>query len=226
MPDAIVERDGRTMIITMNRPKRYNALTGAMLIRMHDAMVEASADDDLSCIILTGAGGNFCSGADLKAMAGNADDTDPDIDVQARMKQDPDLAWKGLMRKWRPTKPIIAAVEGVAIAGGTELLLGTDIRVAGRIGALRHQRSALVALPDGRVGGAGPAPDPLHDRGRTVAHRQAHQSARSQRDRPHRIRSFPTAPRSTRRARSRRPSVRTARSPSRPSSRRCTRPRA
>jgi len=130
MPDAIVERDGRTMIITMNRPKRYNALTGAMLIRMHDAMVEASADDDLSCIILTGAGGNFCSGADLKAMAGNAEDTDPDIDVQARMKQDPDLAWKGLMRKWRPTKPIIAAVEGVAIAGGTEILLGTDIRVA------------------------------------------------------------------------------------------------
>jgi enoyl-CoA hydratase len=131
MPDALVERDGRTMIITMNRPKRYNALTGAMLIRMHDAMLEASADDDLSCIILTGSGGNFCSGADLKAMAGNADDTDPDIDVQARMKQDPDLAWKGLMRKWRPTKPIIAAVEGVAIAGGTELLLGTDIRVAG-----------------------------------------------------------------------------------------------
>src|SRR5688572_25967745 len=130
MPDAIVERDGRTMIITMNRPKRYNALTGAMLIRMHDAMVEASADDDLSCIILTGAGGNFCSGADLKAMSGNADDTDPDIDVRARMADDPDLAWKGLMREYRPTKPIIAAVEGVAIAGGTELLLGTDIRVA------------------------------------------------------------------------------------------------
>ena len=64
-------------------------------------------------------------------MAGNAEDTDPDIDVPARMKQDPDLAWKGLMRTWRPTKPIIAAVEGVAIAGGTELLLGTDIRVAG-----------------------------------------------------------------------------------------------
>lgn len=132
MPDAIVERDGRTMIITMNRPKRYNALSGAMLIRMHDAMVEASNDPDVGCIILTGAGGNFCSGADLKAMAGQADDTDPDIDVPARMKADPDLSWKGLMRKWRPTKPLIAAVEGVAIAGGTELLLGTDIRVAGR----------------------------------------------------------------------------------------------
>jgi enoyl-CoA hydratase len=131
MPDALVERDGRTMIITMNRPQRYNALTGAMLIRMHDAMRAASDDDGVGVIILTGAAGNFCSGADLKAMAGNAENTDTDIDVAARMKADPDLAWKGLMRTWRPTKPIIAAVEGVAIAGGTELLLGTDIRVAG-----------------------------------------------------------------------------------------------
>jgi enoyl-CoA hydratase len=131
MPDALVERDGAVLVVTMNRPKRLNALSGAMLIRMYDAMVAADADDDVRAIILTGAGGNFCSGADLKAMAGNADDTDPGIDVQARMKLDPDLAWKGLMRKWRPTKPIIAAVEGVAIAGGTELLLGTDIRVAG-----------------------------------------------------------------------------------------------
>jgi enoyl-CoA hydratase len=131
MPDAIIEREGRTLIITMNRPKRFNALSGQMLIRMHDAMVEASNDDSIGCIILTGAGGNFCSGADLKAMAGGGENTDPDIDVPARMKVDPDLAWKGLMRKYRPTKPLIAAVEGVAIAGGTELLLGTDIRVAG-----------------------------------------------------------------------------------------------
>ena len=131
MPDAMVERDGHTMIITMNRPHRYNALTGAMLVRMHDAMVEASSDDDVRCIILTGAGGNFCSGADLKAMAGDAGDADAGIDVPARMKADPDLAWKGLLRTYRPTKPIIAAVEGVAIAGGTEILQATDIRVAG-----------------------------------------------------------------------------------------------
>ena len=62
MPDALVERDGHTMVITMNRPKRFNALTGAMLVRMYDAMVEACADDDVRSIILTGADGNFCSG--------------------------------------------------------------------------------------------------------------------------------------------------------------------
>ena len=146
MPDALIERDGGAVVITLNRPKRYNALTGAMLVRMHDAMVEASADPDVRCIILTGAGGNFCSGADLKAMAGDADDTDAEIDVAARMKADPELSWKGLLRHYRPTKPIIAAVEGVAIAGGTEILQGTDIRVAGKVGPLRCERGPLVAV--------------------------------------------------------------------------------
>ena len=131
MPDALVDRDGHSVVITLNRPERYNAMSGAMLIRMYDAMVSACADDDVRCIILTGAGGNFSSGADLKAMAGNAGNQDPEIDVQARYAEDPTLMWKALLRDWRPTKPIIAAVEGVAIAGGTEILQGTDIRVAG-----------------------------------------------------------------------------------------------
>jgi enoyl-CoA hydratase len=130
MPDALVERDGHVMTITMNRPKRYNALSGAMLIRMLDAYREASADTDVRCIIVTGAGGNFCSGADLKSMAGDDGDVDPEIDVQARMREEPDFHWKALFRGYRPTKPIIAAVEGVAIAGGTELLQAMEIRVA------------------------------------------------------------------------------------------------
>ena len=131
MPDALVERDGQMMVITMNRPHRKNALSGAMLIRMYDAMVEASNDPDIRCIILTGAGGDFTSGADLRAMSGDGGDLDPGIDVPARMAGDPGIHWKGLLRHYRPTKPLIAAVEGVAIAGGTELLQATDIRVAG-----------------------------------------------------------------------------------------------
>ncbi len=131
MPDALVERDGPIMTITMNRPERYNALTGAMLIRMLDAYREASADDAIRCILVTGAEGNFCSGADLKGMAGDGGATDPGIDVAARMAEEPDLHWKALFRGYRPTKPIVAAVEGVAIAGGTELLQAMEIRVAG-----------------------------------------------------------------------------------------------
>jgi len=131
MPDALVERDGHLLTITLNRPARMNALSGAMLVRMYDAFVEASTNDDIRCILLTGAGGNFCSGADLRAMAGDAAEGDTEIDVAARMSADPELHWKALLRTYRPTKPIIAAVEGVAVAGGTEILQATEIRVAG-----------------------------------------------------------------------------------------------
>jgi enoyl-CoA hydratase len=133
VPDALIERDGAVLVITMNRPTRLNALSGAMLIRMHDAMVAADTDDDVRAIVLTGAEGNFSSGADLRAMAGDAgEDADTEIDVQARLAADPDLMWKCLLRHYQPTKPLLAAVEGIAFAGGTELLQGTDIRVAGR----------------------------------------------------------------------------------------------
>ena len=64
-------------------------------------------------------------------MAGDGGDADTEIDVQARMKEEPDLHWKALFRGYRPSKPIVAAVEGVAIAGGTELLQAMEIRVAG-----------------------------------------------------------------------------------------------
>ncbi len=131
MPDAIVEKDGHLMTITLNRPKRMNAISGPMIVRMYDAFVDASADDNIRCIIVTGAEGNFTSGADLKAMSGDADDTDTGIDMKARSKEDPEIHWKGLLRTYRPSKPIIAAVEGVAIAGGTEILQAMDIRVAG-----------------------------------------------------------------------------------------------
>ena len=57
MPDAIVEREGHLMTITMNRPKRYNALSGEMLIRMYDAYEDASNDPEVRCILVTGAGG-------------------------------------------------------------------------------------------------------------------------------------------------------------------------
>jgi enoyl-CoA hydratase len=131
MPDAIVERDGHLMIVTMNRPERMNALSGAMLIRMFDAYEEASRDPEVRCVLVTGAGGNFCSGADLKSMSGDGGGGDPEIDVQARIAADPDVVWKALFRHYRPAKPLIAAVEGVAIAGGTEILQAMEIRVAG-----------------------------------------------------------------------------------------------
>lgn len=134
-PHALVEREDKTLIITMNRPHRKNALSGPMLARMLDAYEEASADPDISSIIVTGAEGEFCSGADLRAMSGDSGDPDPDWDAEklkARSKSDKDWNFKALLRHYRPTKPIIAAVEGVSIAGGTEILQGMDIRVAAK----------------------------------------------------------------------------------------------
>lgn len=130
MAQIEVTRDGHVMTVTMNRPKRKNAMTLTMFALMADAWQELSDDDGLRCAILTGADGNFSSGMDLRAMAG---DVDPEgaIDEQARLKEDPGFVYRGLLKTHRPTKPVIAAVEGVAIAGGTEILQGTDIRVAG-----------------------------------------------------------------------------------------------
>jgi enoyl-CoA hydratase len=131
MDQVLVERDGSTMVLTLNRPKRMNAFTGSMLVTLDESYREAAADDNIRCIILTGAGGNFSSGADLKAMAGDADEEGARADASERTQADPDLMWRAFLKIDRPLKPIIAAVEGVAIAGGTEILLGTDIRVAG-----------------------------------------------------------------------------------------------
>src|SRR5687768_2306145 len=130
MPQLLVEKDGFVTTLTMNRPKRYNALTFTMFSLMADAWKDASEDPECRVIILTGAGGNFCSGMDLRAMAGDADEEDP-IDTSDRLKNDTDFIFRAILKTYRPTKPVIAAVEGVAIAGGTEILQGTDIRVAG-----------------------------------------------------------------------------------------------
>ena len=126
-PHAIVERDGHVLVVTMNRPEAKNALSPDMLWRMYEAWRLLDRDTELRCAILTGAGGTFCAGADLKTMGREK----PDEEMQKRMKEVPDLHWQALLRHNRPMKPIIAAVEGYAVTGGTEILQGTDIRVAG-----------------------------------------------------------------------------------------------
>jgi enoyl-CoA hydratase len=123
-----VERDGHTVIVTMNRPEAKNALSPAMLVGLADAWVEIDNDDDVRCAILTGAGGDFCTGMDLKAFAAGGGG---DPKFADRMKADRDLHWKALLRHYHVGKPLIAAVEGYAVAGGSEILQATDIRVAG-----------------------------------------------------------------------------------------------
>ncbi|MFJ3923200.1 crotonase/enoyl-CoA hydratase family protein [Streptomyces sp. NPDC090022] len=122
-----VERHGATLVLTMNRPEAKNALSLPLLVGLHDGWLEADADDAIRSVVLTGAGGDFCAGMDLKALAGQGMDGDHYRD---RLRADPDLHWKAMLRHHRPRKPVIAAVEGYCVAGGTEILQGTDIRVA------------------------------------------------------------------------------------------------
>jgi enoyl-CoA hydratase len=131
MAQVETSREGAVLVVTLNRPHRYNAMTLTMFAHLADVWKEVDEDDRLRCAVLTGAGGNFSSGMDLRAMAGDVDEPDA-IDVKARMKEDPGFIYRGLLKTFQPSKPILLAVEGVAIAGGTEILQGTDIRVAGR----------------------------------------------------------------------------------------------
>jgi enoyl-CoA hydratase len=123
-PHALVERRGHVLIVTMNRPEARNALSGPMLAIMKQAWDTVDSDPDIRVCVLTGAGGAFCAGADLKSMTGKHPG-----DTYKTGDWDPAVL-EPLLKGRRLTKPLVAAVEGPAIAGGTELLQATDIRVA------------------------------------------------------------------------------------------------
>ncbi|MDT5238176.1 MAG: enoyl-CoA hydratase [Mycobacterium sp.] len=116
--EILTERQGRTLVITINRPEARNAFNLAVTKGLADAMDELDATPELSVAIVTGAGGNFCAGMDLKAfVAGEV------VSIPGR----------GIgFTEQPPRKPVIAAVEGYALAGGTEIVLATDLVVAAR----------------------------------------------------------------------------------------------
>ncbi len=129
-PAVIVEKDGPLLVVTLNRPEKRNAVNSEVMCRLYDAWVELDRDDDLRVAILTGRGTTFCAGMDLAEIGrlrSNAGD-DPWI---ARVRAEPAVIYGAWLKTYRPTKPVILAAEGFARAGGTEILQGTDIRVAG-----------------------------------------------------------------------------------------------
>jgi enoyl-CoA hydratase len=124
-PHALIERRDHVLIVTMNRPAVRNALSGPMMALMRQAWDQVDGDPGIRVCVLTGAGGAFCAGADLKAMTSSHPG-------DAFRNGGLDLSvLEPLLKGRRLTKPLIAAVEGPAIAGGTEILQATDIRVAG-----------------------------------------------------------------------------------------------
>lgn len=132
-PHLLTERVGHTLILTMNRPEARNAFSGEMMQLMGEAWDEVNSNPDIRVAILTGAGGAFCAGADLKNMTRShpGDSFRAEAEAPAEAGGLADGVIKPLLKGFRLTKPLIAAVEGPAVAGGTEILQATDIRVAG-----------------------------------------------------------------------------------------------
>jgi len=134
---VLTERRGRVLLITLNRPEARNAFNAATALAMNAAMDQLDTEDDLLMGVVTGAGGNFSAGADLKAAARGEKIT---------------AARGGFGIFERPSrKPLIAAVEGYAVAGGFEVALCCDLIVAARDAqfGLPEVRHNLVAIGGG-----------------------------------------------------------------------------
>ncbi len=136
-PVVSVERRGATLVVTIDRPRQRNAVNRAVALAIAAAMDELDADSSLRVGIVTGQGGNFCSGMDLRAF----------LDGER-----PELEGRGFggLTETPPAKPLIAAVEGYALAGGCELALACDLIVAAE--------DASFGLPEvtrGLVAGSG-----------------------------------------------------------------------
>ncbi|MBX9643219.1 MAG: crotonase/enoyl-CoA hydratase family protein [Novosphingobium sp.] len=114
---VLTEVEDGVLIVTMNRPEAKNAMNKAQAEGIAAAMDRLEADGDLRCAILTGAGGTFCSGMDLKGFLRG---------------ERPSIEGRGFggLTEWTPSKPIIAAVDGYALAGGLELAISCDLIVA------------------------------------------------------------------------------------------------
>jgi len=133
--EVLVERHGAVQVITINRPQAKNALNAAVAAKVAEAVDELDASDELWVGVLTGAGGTFSSGMDLKAFLRG---------------ERPSIEGRGLcgITMTPPRKPLVAAVEGWALAGGFELLLACDLVVAARtarFGVPEVKRSLVAA---------------------------------------------------------------------------------
>ncbi|WP_317155203.1 crotonase/enoyl-CoA hydratase family protein [[Mycobacterium] appelbergii] len=140
-PGALVERKGNVMIVTINRPEARNAINASVSTGLGDALQAAQDDPEVRVVVITGAGDkSFCAGADLKAISRGENIFHP---------EHPEWGFAGFVSHFID-KPIIAAVNGTALGGGTELALASDLVVA--------EENAKFGLPEvkrGLIAGAG-----------------------------------------------------------------------
>ena len=140
-PGALTERRGNILVITINRPDARNAVNAAVSIGVGDALQQAQDDPGVWAVVITGAGDkSFCAGADLKAISRRENIYHPDH---------PEWGFAGYVRHF-VDKPTIAAVNGTALGGGTELALASDLVVA-----LSSAKFGLPEVKRGLIAAAG-----------------------------------------------------------------------
>jgi enoyl-CoA hydratase len=134
MPDLIYEKKNGIAYLTMNRPERRNAFSPQMMVQLADAWRDFRDDDDARVAILTGAGDDaFCAGGDLELLIPLITGARaPQDEWDERLVADLREILVAILRPFELYKPIVAAVNGFAVAGGCEILQATDIRVASK----------------------------------------------------------------------------------------------
>jgi len=140
---VLVETVGATCMVTINRPEARNALTRAVLQRMTVALDQASTNPGVRCVVLAGAGGHFCSGADLRQ---NIRD-DPQMMDHIELHMD---EFHGLIKSIvRCTRPTIAMMDGAAVGFGADLAFACDLRVASTRAYAQEKFVRIGLMPDG-----------------------------------------------------------------------------
>jgi methylglutaconyl-CoA hydratase len=119
-----VTREGGVLTLTLSRPEKRNALNSALVEALHGALESADLDADVRVVVLTGAGKDFCAGADLEELLASAD-------APAEVNEAAALRLGGLFTRMRSLpKPVVAAVRGRALAGGAGLMTASDVVIA------------------------------------------------------------------------------------------------
>jgi enoyl-CoA hydratase len=147
-PVVLVDVDDRIMTVTLNRPDARNALSRAVTFALWDAVLAAGADPDVDAVILTGADPAFCAGVDLKEITGELPPTAED----RAPGEGPERGSNGLYR-FLPVipKPIIGAINGVAVTGGLELALQCTFLVASERARFADTHARVGIMPGGGI---------------------------------------------------------------------------
>ena len=131
MSDLLAEKRGHVFVVTFNRPAKKNAVTPEMVVRLADAWKTFRDDDELRVAVLTGTADSFCAGADLGRLIPLLSRArPPEDDWDRALLADRTTFQTAFLRRFELWKPIVAAVNGFALAGGTEILQATDLRIA------------------------------------------------------------------------------------------------